>query len=472
MITFAIIILGLILRLIAVNQSLWLDEAISVQLVTSFNIKEILISFSPQDFNPPLYYLVLFFWLKIFPDTEFFIRLPSILFGILTGPFIYQIYFELFKEKKGAKIALFLLMTSPLHIYYSQEARTYSLAAFLVAVSMFCFIKFFKSKNFLFSFFYILSSILMLYSHYLCFFIIFVQLIYLLIWKKHFIKIFLKTYLLILIFYLPWLPTLFNQLSAGNKALMNKTWSTLGTFNLKNIFLLPVKFIIGRSSFDNKVFYYVLVLLLLAFFISLIFKAFNKKILRVFKNKAEVNLEILIWLWLILPVILGFIISLKIPIFSYFRFLFCLPAFYLLVSRGALRFKKPSFVILVLMFINLFFTSRYLFLKQFHRENWKKAVKVLQQKNFSNNPVLILENITAPFEYYDKKVTNIVYFKDKNIIVDYDTVWLIPYAQPIFDADDSLRKYLKKQGFERVYEEHFGGVTLEKWQKHLAFRYN
>jgi mannosyltransferase len=459
-----ILLLGLILRLISINQSLWLDEAISVLLVKKASFLVNLSYYMKGDFNPPLFNLILYFWLKVVPTTEFFIRLPSLFFGLLTCFLVYKIYKLIFKESRGTLLSLALLVTAPLHIYYSQEARMYSLASFSTSASLYYFLQLIKTKKKFFTFHFSLFTILMLYSHYLAWLILLVQWLYLILikfWKdkKLFLNILISN-ILIFFFLIPLTPFLFNQLKVGQRvALKNVVWGdVVGRLSFKNLALLPLKFIIGRTSFANKNLYYSIGALLVLCFVLLLWKA---------RKEAK-----LIWLWLILPPILGAFISIKVPVFSYFRFLFCLPAFYLLVSRGVSGCKNPKPYIVSLLVINLFFSSLYLFNTNFHRENWKEAVRVLHSQNLERNPVLIEENVTAPFLYYDQGKSDLVYTQQKELIMNRDTVWLIPYAQPIFDPKNETRIFLETNGFSRIYEEHFRGVTLEKWQKLLAFSYN
>jgi len=459
--------LALFLRLININQSLWLDEAISAQAAVKFSFSELLFDFLPSDVHPPLYQLILHFWCKVLPYNEFFLRLPSIIFSLLTCCFIYKIYQLIFKDKQGAFFCFLFLLTSPLFIYYAQEARMYSLSAFLVTASVYYLIKFFKIKKIKFLILNSAFLILSFYSHYLCWLILPVQWLFFLIQKnknKRIILNYLIIQFLSYFFYLPWFPVLFNQWKIGQQAaLTNKVWAqTVGGLTFKSLALLPIKFIIGRTSFDNKLVYGFIVSGLLIFFAYLFWrtlKNINNQFIRFF------------WLWLILAPLLGAIISLKTPVFTYHRFLFCLPAFSLLLSRGILSFKSRKVVNIMaglVLLINLFFSFRYLLNPNFHRENWKEAVKILHQKNKEEAPVLILQNVTAPFDYYDQGRSHKVYLYQKEAIGGVDSVWLIPYALPIFDPLDETRAFLESRGFVRVYEEHFSGVTLEKWGKILA----
>ena len=49
-----ILLLALILRLISLDQSLWLDEGIQWWAVTTFPLKHLITEYIKGDFNPPL----------------------------------------------------------------------------------------------------------------------------------------------------------------------------------------------------------------------------------------------------------------------------------------------------------------------------------------------------------------------------------------------------------------------------------
>ena len=80
----AILLIGLILRLISINQSFWLDEATSVWVARDFSLKDILTKFSPGDFHPQLYYLILKAWIALFGSGEVAVRTMPVLLGLLT----------------------------------------------------------------------------------------------------------------------------------------------------------------------------------------------------------------------------------------------------------------------------------------------------------------------------------------------------------------------------------------------------
>jgi Predicted membrane protein len=137
---FFIFLLAFFLSLFFLNQSLWLDEAITANVVKNFSYLSIIQKFSPFDFHPPLYYLFMKFWSNIFGYSEVSLRFPSIIFSLLSGFLVYKIGSLLADKKLGFWATVFFLF-NPLIIYYSQEARMYMMVNFFVIVSFYFFIK-------------------------------------------------------------------------------------------------------------------------------------------------------------------------------------------------------------------------------------------------------------------------------------------------------------------------------------------
>jgi len=132
-----IFIFAFLIRLIALNQSLWLDEAVTSNVVKNFNFLQIINKFSPTDFHPPLYYLFMKLWTNFFGYSEIVLRMPSVLFSLATGYVVYLI--------GGAWAAVFFLF-NPLIVYYSQEARMYMMVTLLITLALYFFISNIKNK--------------------------------------------------------------------------------------------------------------------------------------------------------------------------------------------------------------------------------------------------------------------------------------------------------------------------------------
>jgi mannosyltransferase len=75
-----------------------------------------------------------------FGHTEAWIRLPSVLFAIASIPLLYALARRLIGEK-AALAAAVLFALSPTDVYYSQEARGYTMTILLVLASTWFFVR-------------------------------------------------------------------------------------------------------------------------------------------------------------------------------------------------------------------------------------------------------------------------------------------------------------------------------------------
>ena len=132
--------IGLWLRVFLLgSKGMWLDEAFSVWLA-SHSVVDLLHWSVRIDPHPPLYYLLLHFWMTHYGDTPYYVRLLSALFGAGIIPIIYLIGKRLSGVMMGLAAAVFLTF-SPFHIYFAQETRMYTLLAFNAAVAIYALVR-------------------------------------------------------------------------------------------------------------------------------------------------------------------------------------------------------------------------------------------------------------------------------------------------------------------------------------------
>jgi 4-amino-4-deoxy-L-arabinose transferase-like glycosyltransferase len=116
--------------------SFWTDEGLTPERagypVAQILRNDILIQgVVTKDTHPPLYYLILHVTRQLFGLSDFAFRYPSVLFGVLLIPLLYQLGRRLGNATIGLLAAL-LVAVNPLQVYYSQEARMYTLLVLLV----------------------------------------------------------------------------------------------------------------------------------------------------------------------------------------------------------------------------------------------------------------------------------------------------------------------------------------------------
>jgi mannosyltransferase len=129
-----VLLLGALLRFATLDvQSLWYDEAITAHLL-QMHLGDMLRAIPDSESSPPLYYVLAWLWAQVAGTGEVGLRALPALFGTATIPVVWAIAGKL----AGARAALFaaaLVAVNPMLVWFSQEARAYSLLALLAACS-------------------------------------------------------------------------------------------------------------------------------------------------------------------------------------------------------------------------------------------------------------------------------------------------------------------------------------------------
>jgi hypothetical protein len=121
------------------NKGMWLDETFSVWLA-NHSVVDMLQWIVKIDQHPPLYYLLLHYWIAHNGDTPYYVRLLSALFGAGTIPMIYLIGKRMSGVVMGLAAAVILAL-SPFNIRFAQEARMYTLLTFNAAVAIYALVR-------------------------------------------------------------------------------------------------------------------------------------------------------------------------------------------------------------------------------------------------------------------------------------------------------------------------------------------
>lgn len=191
-----------------------------------YSVKDVFSSFKNSFYHPPFYYLTLHYFLKYFENGAFTLRLISIIFSLLSIIYLFRLGNKMCNEKVGLLSAL-LLSVSYYGVKYASMVRPYPLAMLISIISTFQIYNlcrrseqgFKKSELALYG----LTVLIGLYTIYHFIFVLVFQMSFFLIQnyrnKKSLVEI--STMMGILfILYIPWLPTLFDQLNlVANKNL-------------------------------------------------------------------------------------------------------------------------------------------------------------------------------------------------------------------------------------------------------------
>ena len=204
--------LYMILCAVNLQQSIWFDESFSSYL-TRFDLKSIW-EFTAADVNPPFYYFLLKAWAHVFGHTDFAMRMMSTILGAIAIMFAF-LWLKYKYGLKAASISGFLLSISPIFIRYGQEMRMYTLVVAIVFAATFFLQLAIDNGRKCWWIIYAILVALGMWTHYFAALAWCAHLLYLIkIYGKKFWteKIWL-VYVLSILLFLPWVPSLFAQVT-------------------------------------------------------------------------------------------------------------------------------------------------------------------------------------------------------------------------------------------------------------------
>ena len=377
--------------LVFLTQSLWRDEAFSVLLAKKSLFQ--LLYLTAADFNPPLYYLLLKFWIFIFGSSEIIVRSLSLIFYSLSIYLFVHILESL--KIKGKALPTIAFSTLPIVFYYAFEARMYSMLLFLTLLFYFSFI---EKKEKLLKF----SLVLGLLTHY---FFLFNLLIAFLVSSKRQ----KKELLLGFAFTLPWF------IFAGVVKILNfEPGFWLERLNIKDLFLSPFYLFaaydkawepLHKNAFVFAIFFWIIILL-------------------VFKTK-KVKEKKLLSLWFGIPFFTSLLLSASfLPIFLPRYLIFIAPAPLLLLSQ-----KQKYLIVKIILILVILFNLTYLnfLVKNKRKENLKSSLPLLKKLLDKNTLVYITKPEEYPtYVYYLGEDKIFIYGKTYDQIPPYIGKLIIP----------------------------------------------
>jgi uncharacterized membrane protein len=160
------------------SQSIRLDEAQSIWVAAK--PVEAIFPYIAKDVAAPLYIIILHFWIQFLGSNIVIDRILSLLFFLLTLPVLYLMAKES-SSRAIAKLTVVLFSFSPFIMWYTSEARMYTLFTFVACLSNLYFLRFLQSSGKKGKTGLLLSTVLGLYTHYFFIFLIVTQGAYLLL---------------------------------------------------------------------------------------------------------------------------------------------------------------------------------------------------------------------------------------------------------------------------------------------------
>jgi mannosyltransferase len=381
------------------EKEMWYDEAFAVLYAEKEPGSIIYGTVTPvegaaADIHPLLYYFFLHGWMGL-GQSPFVVRFPSVFFGLLSLCLVFRIARGLFDGQVGL-VAAALAAMSPFHIWYSQEARMYSLLCLLSLLSIYLFIKACKGGKWLHWIGFGLCTGVSLYAHNLAFLVpVSLDLLILLRRRWNLIGRLLVAHCLSVVMFLPWLLLVPGQFAKVQQAYwvpkpgLTELVRTLLVFT----FNLPVP--------DG--------LLALALFFSLLLLALTAyRALRASsasKDRSAWGIDLSLGLSFI-PMLTMFAISQIKAVYIERALLSSALLYYITVARGMLPSRLPRLVILslvpvpLLLLTSLWYQYNY---AGFPRSPFRQANAYLRD-HYETGDVILHDNKLSffPSHYYDR----------------------------------------------------------------------
>jgi len=465
---FLLLLLGLLLRLLFLGRaSFWFDEATSACPVYSATLYGGIQDVLKVRNIAPLYWVFIDYWKKI-SMNETFLRLPSVIFA--QGALIISYFMvKKFIKREIAYIYLFLFAFSPWHIYYSQEARMYTLLSFITALTSYFLLKVLTEKKNTYWVWYGLFSFLGLYTHYIMVFVLLAQSIFIVMnisrrLSPRILKSWVLTIAVLLILFIPWIRAATLRLIESFK-IGDFGWvpSHFSSVNAMNIFYTFKNFNVGYNLAKNVYLFY-----LPAIFLIFLIGAVCMVKKEIFLKSSFVLTQ------LFLPILAVFLLCQWRVFYVDRHFLPCLMFYYIVVSYGLFWVKNKNILIFRLLMTSIFIVSICSILNSYNAVlpgAFQEHIGVQSKKehreaarytagNFKDGDVILhtAGNTTYPFEYYFKRfhkkgVNNKVYLS-----FDFDKDMVAPFEWRVEMPDRDLSDKFCLSSYRRVW------LIFSSWQ--------
>jgi mannosyltransferase len=403
-----VIALAALLRFFAIGKdSLWIDEVLSANICRE-GLAAILRASTTLDamnLHPPVYHLILRSWMLVFGQSDPALRSLSAIFGTVSVLLVYCVGTELFDRKTGL-VAASLLAISPFAIYYSREARPYSLLMLLTLTSFLFFIRLLnpdrQHKADLLC--YCIANMLLLYTHAYGLFAVGSQVLYFLIFRNRYAssrRPFWIAQAVTVLVALPWIYLLTSGVLHGT--------ATQGLQRVADPMAQAFSAIL-RDLWGFSAGQFVLLLLPLCLFLFLagLFRVTKQGV----KTLAGRPRTALLLLWVFVPVVGVVTIVLVFQSIFWSKYVIGVaPAIYLIAARGMANVSETFRARVARVNVNNIFLALVVLLclpqllvthVKPDGERWREVANLIQQESLPDDVILSLPAYQIPFNYYYK----------------------------------------------------------------------
>lgn len=375
------------------TQSLWLDEVITV-VRSGLSWPAMISDLMETRNHVPLYFALMHGWQHL-GHSEWLVRFPSVIWGVLGVGAV----FALAREIGGERVALFsafLLAISPLYTWYAQDARMYTMLAFLATASALCLLYAWKSNRWQDWLWYALCAGAALLTHFFAAIVLFTQSAFLILQFRQEPARFRNWVLAMIgpgIVYAVWLTPI---VTSGGFAPAGPWIAWIPRPSWQDLVWTMYTFVVGATAERHSILTWLPALVI---GILLVFLFRQRKAL---PPQTRWHLDLLAWV-IGGTVGITWLISQVRSIYMDRYLLALLPAFLVLVAFGldrlADRWKGAAVAVLAVLVVfdavslyNMYFNSSY------YRDDWRGVSEMINEQDRPGDGVISYVNV--PFQYY------------------------------------------------------------------------
>ena len=147
------------------GKSLWVDELFTAQVSGQQHLGELLRQLANVERRPPLFFFLMHYWMPVVGNSEWALRLPAALFGLLSLPLLASLARRLGLGERHL-IAVAVLGAMPTFVLYARMARAYSMAMAVGLLSVIAFVALLQHPTRRRWLAYLIASTVLLYTDY------------------------------------------------------------------------------------------------------------------------------------------------------------------------------------------------------------------------------------------------------------------------------------------------------------------
>lgn len=421
-----VLIGALLLRLYQLNmESFWLDEAIIWHRIKDGPMK-FLFDWD-ADTQGPTYAMFIWLWSRLFGVGEVAMRIPSVIFGVLSIHALYLLGRRVFGHPAALIAALFAAV-NPFLMYYSQEARPYTLWLWSSLLAVWFLLRLIERDSRVNLIGTLAATIFSLYTHPYGPFLLALQALIIAVlvpfkeWKRFFGPA--------LIIGVAYLPEAYIFLKSFVGKVHNK-WSVAAWIHRPGL--------LEPWTYMKHYFAWYIAALASSLLLSIGLVYFRTRV-REHRTGFVVCTALLIGMFG-----LPWLVSQLTPILWMRYTITALAAILLLMGWIVAQTKKPLQILAIGLFLVLNAVPLYHYYTKFDKDPWRQAVAWLIPQIASADHILVHpQRAPMPFEYYYRNLFqhDVVIPKDTtqiaSLLPDSGTVWFVTatysHSKPMRDA--------------------------------------